>query len=74
MKENQIKKNVHFEQETMERVEGEIRNMKAQNNNFNEIAEKLPSLENNITVIDQLNKNKFIVPGLGDAGDRYMGT
>ena len=21
-----------------------------------------------------LNKNKFIVPGLGDAGDRYMGT
>ena len=25
--------------------------------------------------IDQkLNKNKFIVPGLGDAGDRYMGT
>ena len=25
--------------------------------------------------VDQgLNKNKFIVPGLGDAGDRYMGT
>jgi len=25
--------------------------------------------------IDQgLNKNKFIIPGLGDAGDRYMGT
>ena len=23
---------------------------------------------------DKLNKNKFIVPGLGDAGDRYMGT
>ena len=22
----------------------------------------------------RLNKNKFIVPGLGDAGDRYMGT
>jgi len=22
----------------------------------------------------KLNKNKFIVPGLGDAGDRYMGT
>ena len=21
-----------------------------------------------------LNKKKFIVPGLGDAGDRYMGT
>ena len=21
-----------------------------------------------------LDKNKFIVPGLGDAGDRYMGT
>ena len=21
-----------------------------------------------------LNKNKFIIPGLGDAGDRYMGT
>ena len=25
--------------------------------------------------VDQgLNKNKFIIPGLGDAGDRYMGT
>ena len=23
---------------------------------------------------NKLNKNKFIVPGLGDAGDRYMGT
>jgi len=23
---------------------------------------------------EKLNKNKFIVPGLGDAGDRYMGT
>ena len=22
----------------------------------------------------KLNKKKFIVPGLGDAGDRYMGT
>ena len=22
----------------------------------------------------KLNKNKFIIPGLGDAGDRYMGT
>ena len=22
----------------------------------------------------KLNNNKFIVPGLGDAGDRYMGT
>ena len=22
----------------------------------------------------KLNKNMFIVPGLGDAGDRYMGT
>ena len=22
----------------------------------------------------KLDKNKFIVPGLGDAGDRYMGT
>ena len=21
-----------------------------------------------------LDKNKFIIPGLGDAGDRYMGT
>ena len=21
-----------------------------------------------------LNKSKFIIPGLGDAGDRYMGT
>ena len=23
---------------------------------------------------EKLNNNKFIVPGLGDAGDRYMGT
>jgi len=23
---------------------------------------------------DHLNDNKFIVPGLGDAGDRYFGT
>ena len=26
------------------------------------------------SVDKRLNKNKFIVPGLGDAGDRYMGT
>jgi len=26
------------------------------------------------SVDKSLNKNKFIVPGLGDAGDRYMGT
>jgi uracil phosphoribosyltransferase len=26
------------------------------------------------TIDSKLNKNKFIVPGLGDAGDRYMGT
>ena len=26
------------------------------------------------SVDKKLNKNKFIVPGLGDAGDRYMGT
>ena len=26
------------------------------------------------SVDKMLNKNKFIVPGLGDAGDRYMGT
>ena len=27
------------------------------------------------TSIDKcLNKQKFIIPGLGDAGDRYMGT
>ena len=26
------------------------------------------------SVDQRLNKNKFIVPGLGDAGDRYMGT
>jgi len=26
------------------------------------------------SVDDGLNKKKFIVPGLGDAGDRYMGT
>ena len=26
------------------------------------------------SIDDGLNKNKFIIPGLGDAGDRYMGT
>jgi len=26
------------------------------------------------SVDEKLNSNKFIVPGLGDAGDRYMGT
>ena len=26
------------------------------------------------SVDKRLNKKKFIVPGLGDAGDRYMGT
>ena len=26
------------------------------------------------SIDSKLNKNKFIVPGLGDAGDRYMGT
>ncbi len=26
------------------------------------------------SIDDQLNDNKFIVPGLGDAGDRYFGT
>ena len=26
------------------------------------------------SVDKKLDKNKFIVPGLGDAGDRYMGT
>ena len=26
------------------------------------------------SVDEKLNKQKFIVPGLGDAGDRYMGT
>ena len=34
-----------------------------------------PSLHIFTCQIDaKLNKNKFIVPGLGDAGDRYMGT
>ena len=34
-----------------------------------------PSLHIFTCKIDtKLNKNKFIVPGLGDAGDRYMGT
>ena len=26
------------------------------------------------SIDSKLDKNKFIVPGLGDAGDRYMGT
>ena len=26
------------------------------------------------SIDSKLNKNKFIIPGLGDAGDRYMGT
>ena len=34
-----------------------------------------PSLKLFTASIDKgLNKNKFIIPGLGDAGDRYMGT
>ena len=34
-----------------------------------------PSLKIFTASIDKgLNKNKFIIPGLGDAGDRYMGT
>ena len=28
----------------------------------------------NCNIDTKLNKNKFILPGLGDAGDRYMGT
>jgi len=42
---------------------------------FNRLAEVLP--EENITVatIDaELNDKKYIVPGLGDYGDRYFGT
>ena len=27
-----------------------------------------------VSLDEKLNSNKFIVPGLGDAGDRYMGT
>ena len=26
------------------------------------------------SIDERLNQKKFIVPGLGDAGDRYMGT
>ena len=26
------------------------------------------------SIDEKLNQKKFIVPGLGDAGDRYMGT
>ena len=39
------------------------------------IRKKHPSLHIFTCEIDaKLDKNKFIVPGLGDAGDRYMGT
>jgi len=42
---------------------------------FNKLASKIP--EENITVatVDpELNDKKYIVPGLGDYGDRYFGT
>ena len=39
------------------------------------IRKKHPNLKIFTASIDKnLNKNKFIVPALGDAGDRYMGT
>ena len=39
------------------------------------IQKNQPSLHIFTCQIDaKLDKNKFIVPGLGDAGDRYMGT
>lgn len=39
------------------------------------INEKYPDVEIYTTSIDKkLNKNKYIVPGLGDAGDRIFGT
>ena len=42
---------------------------------LNNIQKVHPSLKIFTASIDKgLNKNKFIIPGLGDAGDRYMGT
>tara|TARA_B100000700_G_scaffold323335_1_gene426873 strand:- start:967 stop:1587 length:621 start_codon:yes stop_codon:yes gene_type:complete len=39
------------------------------------IEKKYPKLRIFTTSVDKgLDNNKFIVPGLGDAGDRYMGT
>ena len=39
------------------------------------LSEKYPEVEIFATAVDKrLNKNKYIVPGLGDAGDRIFGT
>ena len=39
------------------------------------VNEKYPEVEIFATAVDKrLNKNKYIVPGLGDAGDRIFGT
>lgn len=37
--------------------------------------ERFPSIQVVLTVLDEkLNEKKYIVPGLGDFGDRYFGT
>lgn len=42
---------------------------------LNTLAKKFPRVGTVIAVNDQgLNKKKYIVPGLGDFGDRYFGT
>lgn len=42
---------------------------------FDRLAEVIPSSNITIAAIDpELNGSKFIVPGLGDYGDRYYGT
>jgi uracil phosphoribosyltransferase len=42
---------------------------------LNNLQKTHPKLKIFTASVDQrLNKNKFILPGLGDAGDRYMGT
>lgn len=42
---------------------------------LNTLAKKFPRVDTVIAVNDQgLNKKKYIVPGLGDFGDRYFGT
>ena len=42
---------------------------------LNRLAQSSPDVEIITAAVDQkLNDNAFIVPGLGDAGDRYFGT
>ena len=38
------------------------------------VSEEHPDVEMYVACVEKLNENKYIVPGLGDAGDRIFGT